>query len=45
MRKHEHVDLFINIALGVVLIVSGCTAIVAMVAVINGVVSLIGHLA
>ena len=42
MTKHDHVDFLINVALGFVLIVGGCVGIVAVIAAINGVTSLVG---
>ena len=38
------IDLIINVALGVALVLGGCMAIVAVIVAVNGVVSLVGHL-
>ena len=44
MSKHDTIDFLINVALGIALLVGGCAAIVAVIAVISGAVSLLGHL-
>jgi hypothetical protein len=38
------IDLIINVTLGVALLLGGCVAIVAVIAAVNGIVSLVGHL-
>lgn len=45
IRRQDYIDTVISAALGIALILSGCAAIVLVVAVVNELISLAGHLA
>jgi hypothetical protein len=44
MRKHDTIDFLTNVALGIALLVGGCAAIILVIAVASGIVSLVGYL-
>ena len=44
MSKHDTIDFLINVALGIALLVGGCAAIILVIAVVSGILSLVGHL-